>query len=120
MVLGCAAGGPTRGNHLEARLQEAQKAYATALLLSEEQERGLYGRAEPLYVRALAIREAAFGKNHPDVAGSLNSLPWARMRLCARLPPDRHPADSVHDSPAHGLSPTVGPCCGLFRTSERM
>ena len=35
---------------------------------------GLYGRAEPLFQRALAIQEAALGKNHPDVATSLNNL----------------------------------------------
>ncbi len=34
----------------------------------------MYGRAEPLYERALAIREAALGKNHPDVADALNNL----------------------------------------------
>ena len=37
---------------------------------------GLYARAEPLYVRALAIREAALGKDHPEVAQTLNDLAW--------------------------------------------
>ncbi|HEX8822774.1 MAG TPA: CHAT domain-containing protein, partial [Archangium sp.] len=37
-------------------------------------DQGMYGRAEPLYQRALAIQEAALGKNHPDVAESLSSL----------------------------------------------
>ncbi len=38
------------------------------------QAQGLYGRAEPLFERALAIWEAALGKNHPLVAQSLNNL----------------------------------------------
>ena len=35
---------------------------------------GRYGEAEPLYRRALAIREKALGPDHPDVAQHLNSL----------------------------------------------
>ena len=34
----------------------------------------LYAKAEPLYQRALAIREQALGPNHPDTASSLNNL----------------------------------------------
>jgi CHAT domain-containing protein len=37
-------------------------------------QQGLYGRAEPLYQRALAILETALGENHPYVAGTLNNL----------------------------------------------
>ena len=37
-------------------------------------ERGRYTDAEPLYQRALAIREKALGPEHPDVADSLNNL----------------------------------------------
>jgi len=37
-------------------------------------ERGRYTDAEPLYQRALAIREMALGPEHPDVANSLNNL----------------------------------------------
>jgi tetratricopeptide (TPR) repeat protein len=37
-------------------------------------ERGRYTEAEPLYQRALAIREKALGPEHPDVATSLNNL----------------------------------------------
>ena len=33
-----------------------------------------YAEAEPLYHRALAIREKAFGRDHPDVATVLNNL----------------------------------------------
>ena len=35
---------------------------------------GKYVDAEPLFRRALAIREKALGENHPDVAQSLNNL----------------------------------------------
>ena len=35
---------------------------------------GKYDEAEPLYQRALAIREKALGPDHPDVAESLNNL----------------------------------------------
>jgi tetratricopeptide (TPR) repeat protein len=36
--------------------------------------RGRYGDAEPLYKRALGVREKALGLDHPDVATSLNNL----------------------------------------------
>ena len=35
---------------------------------------GKYAEAEPLYRRALGIREKALGPEHPDVATSLNNL----------------------------------------------
>ena len=35
---------------------------------------GDYTKAEPLFKRALVIREAAFGPDHPDVAFSLDNL----------------------------------------------
>src|SRR5262249_25987632 len=35
---------------------------------------GRYGEAEPIYKRALAIRERALGPDHPDVGQSLNNL----------------------------------------------
>jgi tetratricopeptide (TPR) repeat protein len=37
-------------------------------------ERGRYTNTEPLYQRALAIREKALGLEHPAVAESLNNL----------------------------------------------
>src|SRR5215469_2518862 len=37
-------------------------------------EQGKYREAEPLYQRALHIREQTFGAEHPDVAYSLNNL----------------------------------------------
>src|SRR4029077_19750932 len=36
--------------------------------------RAEFGEAEPLYLRALAIREKALGSEHPDVASSLICL----------------------------------------------
>ena len=42
-----------------------------ALLYSGQRN---YIKAEPLYLRALAIREKVLGKEHPDVANRLNSL----------------------------------------------
>ena len=43
---------------------------------------GDYAKAEPLYQRALKIREKALGPDHPDTATALNNLaglylPWA-------------------------------------------
>ena len=37
-------------------------------------EEGRYADSDPLYKRALAIREKALGPDHPDVAQSLNNL----------------------------------------------
>ncbi len=37
-------------------------------------DRGQYKAAEPLYLRALSIREEVLGADHPDVANSLNHL----------------------------------------------
>lgn len=36
--------------------------------------RGQYGQAAPLFSRALSIREKLHGKDHPDVAASLNNM----------------------------------------------
>jgi hypothetical protein len=37
-------------------------------------EAGQYAKAEPLYQRSLTIREAQLGKDHADIAASLNNL----------------------------------------------
>ena len=42
------------------------------LFFSENQ--GKYDDAEPLYKRALTIREETLGPRHPDVASSLNNI----------------------------------------------
>ena len=39
-----------------------------------EPRQGRYAEAEPLFKRALVIREEALGLEHPDVAWSLNGL----------------------------------------------
>ena len=38
------------------------------------ESQGLYGKAEPLYQRALAIDEKLLGADHPNTATSLNNL----------------------------------------------
>ena len=43
-------------------------------LAERYKEEGRYADAEPLYKRALAIREEELGPDHPDVAQSLNDL----------------------------------------------
>ena len=43
-------------------------------LAERYKEEGRYADAEPLYKRALAIREKALGPDHPAVAQSLNNL----------------------------------------------
>jgi serine/threonine-protein kinase len=58
----------------ELAAQPELRASMLALLGSVYLELGLDGRAEPLLERSLAIREAALGKNHPDVAESLYFL----------------------------------------------
>jgi len=47
----------------------------------------VYAKAEPLLERALAIREKAFGPEHPDTAMSLNNL--ACLQLDKDSPPKR-------------------------------
>jgi tetratricopeptide (TPR) repeat protein len=49
---------------------------ATSLnnLASLLQDLGKYEEAEPLYRRALVIREKSFGPDHPEVRASLNNL----------------------------------------------
>jgi len=55
---------------------------------------GRYGEAEPLYRRALAIREKASGPDHPDIAQSLNNLAllyrgqgrYGRLSRCPSTP----------------------------------
>ena len=38
------------------------------------ESQGKYEEAEPLYQRSLGIRETKLGKDHPNVASSLNNL----------------------------------------------
>jgi CHAT domain-containing protein/Tfp pilus assembly protein PilF len=71
LILGCGACATAGKVPTDARLEEAQKAFDEGLRLKEA---GKYAEAVPQAERALAIREAALGKNHPDVAKSLNGL----------------------------------------------
>ena len=47
---------------------------------------GKYAEAEPLYKRALAIREKTLGREHPDVAQSLNYLAGLNGSVRMKLP----------------------------------
>jgi hypothetical protein len=44
-------------------------------------QQGLYDKAEPLYIRALRVRQKIFGEIHADIAQSFNS------RTCSAPPP---------------------------------
>ncbi|MCC7131954.1 MAG: serine/threonine protein kinase [Gemmatimonadales bacterium] len=65
-----------------ARLPEAYpdrpdlEAEMTEVLADGYDRLGLYREAEPLARRALELRRAAVGPNHPDAAGALNLLGW--------------------------------------------
>ena len=52
----------------------ARTAMTLTLLAQLYREQGDYGQAEPLFQRALAIREKALGTEDPDVATGLNNL----------------------------------------------
>ncbi|MFL5349900.1 MAG: tetratricopeptide repeat protein [Hyalangium sp.] len=71
MVLCCAVGAVAGEPVSDARLQEAQKAYDEAKRLDAA---GKYAEAVVQGEQALALREAALGGTHPDVAASLDLL----------------------------------------------
>jgi hypothetical protein len=65
-------------------LAEARALNQQAIVLDEQ---GRHAEAEPIFARALAIREKALGPDHPDVAESAchTSRPTcAGARACAR------------------------------------
>ncbi len=76
----------------QGRYAEAEKSWSAALQKAEKfgpqdtrlaqslndlavlyRNQGKYGEAEPLYKRALAIREKSLGPDHPDVARNLEN-----------------------------------------------
>ena len=71
---------------LQINYPEAERYYRKAAAIEDQdpfyldahatilQKMGQYADAEPLFRRALAIDEKALGKDHPDVASSLNNL----------------------------------------------
>jgi tetratricopeptide (TPR) repeat protein len=65
---------------LQAKLQKlihpnrAETAESLSQLATLLHDKGDYVQAEPLYRRALAIRQQVLGENHPDTALSLNNL----------------------------------------------
>src|SRR5690242_3348454 len=71
LVLFCATCATVEKAPTDARLVEAQKAFDEGQRL---QEAGQYVEAVPLVERALKLRKAVLGENHPDFAASLNSL----------------------------------------------
>jgi tetratricopeptide (TPR) repeat protein len=77
------------GYDVRAKSDSIALACALALLASDDglallyTHQGRYAAAEPLYGRALAIREKALGPGHPDVARSLNNLgDLYRLQAC--------------------------------------
>ena len=69
---GCArAAGESGGDQAPEHPETATGLNHLALLLHA---RGDYTAAEPLYRRALSIRESALDPEHPDTAASLNNL----------------------------------------------
>ncbi|HLX57650.1 MAG TPA: tetratricopeptide repeat protein [Ktedonobacteraceae bacterium] len=73
----------------EESLAVASLAYKTAQYLRERER---YAEAEPLFQRALHLREQALGLDHPDVAFSLNYLAvlyWEQGRYAEAEPLDQ-------------------------------
>jgi tetratricopeptide (TPR) repeat protein len=56
------------------------------------QTQGQYGKAEPLYQRAVAIREKALGPEHPDAATSLEN--YADLLRKMRRPVQAEPLEA--------------------------
>ena len=54
----------------------------------------VFGEAEPLYKRALAIREKSLRPDHPDMAQTLNNL--AELYCVQGEYQERNPSTSVH------------------------
>jgi tetratricopeptide (TPR) repeat protein len=72
-VHSCKKGPPTRRFQHRERPYFAEKwPFATLAVLYYDQ--GRYEQAEPLYQRALSIREKALGPEHPDLATCLVKL----------------------------------------------
>ena len=76
------AGMPTRSRSTSGRWPSGRRCSARSIPCRHEPQQpggalrsqGRYADAEPLYQRALAIREKVLGPEHPDVATSLNNL----------------------------------------------
>ncbi len=71
VVLLCSAAAVAEPTSLDARLLDARKSFDKA---TELRDAGRYAEAIAYGEHALAIQEAALGRNHPDVATSLHEL----------------------------------------------
>jgi CHAT domain-containing protein len=69
----------------------------------------LYGRAEPLFQRALALYEAAFGHDHPDIATTLDSFAdsYVAQGLYARAEPLLQRARAIREKALGKKHPLV-------------
>ena len=79
------------------------------------QSQGLYRDAEPLFKRALAISEKAFGANHPNVATSLNNLAECIKRGAIRR--RRDAAEAVVGDKREGPRVQQRQCCTFIEQS---
>jgi tetratricopeptide (TPR) repeat protein len=70
-------------------------------------ERGRYAEAEPLYQRALAIREQQLGAEHPDTATSLNDLAefYKSQGKCMEAEPLYQRALAIYDQQLGSVHP---------------
>jgi CHAT domain-containing protein/Tfp pilus assembly protein PilF len=114
-VLCCAAGAVTGAKNPDHRLEQARTAFSEALALQEE---GQYARAEPLFQRALALYEAALGKDHPTVADALNNLAilYQDQGLYARAEPLYQRALALYEAALGKGHPTVAPLLNNLAT----
>ena len=81
------------GSGRQKRCRARHCAHELALL---HKDLGQYAAAEPLYLRAVEVKEKFLGKEHPDVAEVLNDLAVLYRRegkyakqnrcICVRLP----------------------------------
>jgi len=73
---------------------------------------GAYDKAEPLYVRALAIREQVLGPMHPHVAQSLNNLAalYQAQGAYAKVEPLYVRALAISEKALGPTHPDVAPC----------
>ena len=65
--------------HLRERSRLTTTTIFLIVVVRATHQQGLYDKAEPLYIRALRVRQKIFGEIHADIAQSFNS------RTCSAL-----------------------------------